>query len=250
VSAEPERSSDDAPPYGTVAFDCDSTLSRIEGIDELAGARKREISALTERAMRGEIALEDVYAHRLELLRPARDAIRAVGAKYVAERVPFARELFEALRSLDKRVVIVSGGIRDAVLELARSLDVAERDCYAVEVRHDAHGRYAGFDRDSPLATQRGKLEVLRAIAREDRGGGVAFVGEGMTDLLAAPAVKRFIAFGGVVVRPEVFARAAHASRGPDLAALVPHLLSAREIERLSRDPARRTLLDAARAAH
>jgi len=57
---------DAAPPYGTIAFDCDSTLSTIEGIDELAaligvGVDGAEIAALTERAMAGEIALEEVY---------------------------------------------------------------------------------------------------------------------------------------------------------------------------------------------
>ena len=36
------------PRFHTVIFDCDSTLSAIEGIDELAAGRRREIAALTE----------------------------------------------------------------------------------------------------------------------------------------------------------------------------------------------------------
>ena len=39
------------PPYRTVVFDCDSTLSAIEGIEALASARRDEIRALTERGI-------------------------------------------------------------------------------------------------------------------------------------------------------------------------------------------------------
>ena len=44
--------------YGLVAFDMDSTLINIECIDEIADAvgRKAEVAAITEAAMRGEIA--------------------------------------------------------------------------------------------------------------------------------------------------------------------------------------------------
>ena len=61
------------PPYATVAFDCDSTLSSIEGIEDLAGDRLGEVRDLTERAMNGEVPLEAVYGTRLALLRPCRD---------------------------------------------------------------------------------------------------------------------------------------------------------------------------------
>ena len=57
-------------PFRTVLFDCDSTLSTIEGIEELAAANRPEIVALTEAAMRGEVPLETVYAKRLELVQP------------------------------------------------------------------------------------------------------------------------------------------------------------------------------------
>ena len=42
--------------FRAVCFDCDSTLSRLEGIDELASryGRKDEVALLTEAAMNGE----------------------------------------------------------------------------------------------------------------------------------------------------------------------------------------------------
>jgi phosphoserine phosphatase len=229
------RVDDSGPPFGTLVFDVDSTLAAIEGIDELAGSRRDEIAALTRRAMAGEIKLEDVYAHRLELLRPDRAAIDELGKKYVAARLPHAVELVAALQALDKRVVILSGALRQAVLAIADVLGVPERDVYAVEIFFDRAGRYAGFDELSPLAKSNGKLALLREIARADHKGGVAFVGDGITDLEAAPAARRFVAFGGVVRRPEVFERAVVKCERADLAALLPLLCAPDEIERLAR---------------
>ncbi|HVS08942.1 MAG TPA: hypothetical protein VMS76_03640, partial [Planctomycetota bacterium] len=82
----PARCADSAPPYGTIAFDCDSTLATIEGIDELAaiaGATPESVERLTAQAMSGELALEEVYARRLELVRPTRDHVDALGRRYV-----------------------------------------------------------------------------------------------------------------------------------------------------------------------
>ena len=78
------------PKFAAVCFDCDSTLSRIEGINELASrrGRKQEVSRLTEAAMNGSLAIDAVYAERLSIVSPrrsgdglARRALRAgVGA--------------------------------------------------------------------------------------------------------------------------------------------------------------------------
>ncbi|MBM3991251.1 MAG: HAD-IB family phosphatase [Planctomycetes bacterium] len=247
--ALPARVDDSAPPYGTLVFDCDSTLASIEGIDELASERKPEIAALTERAMAGEVPLEAVFRRRLELLEPTRDQIAALGARYVAHALPHARELMRALAALGKRVCILSGGLRQAIFALSDELHIDSGDVFAVDVFFDRDGRYAGFDEDSPLARSGGKLELLRQLAREDRRGGVALVGDGATDLEAAPAARRFVAFGGVARREAVFARAVVTCDTPDLAALLPLLVATDELETLARDPSHHPLLRAARVA-
>ncbi|HTH94009.1 MAG TPA: phosphoserine phosphatase SerB, partial [Rhodocyclaceae bacterium] len=56
--------------YGLIAFDMDSTLITIECIDELAdfAGKKHAVAAVTESAMRGEIAYPDSLKRRLALL--------------------------------------------------------------------------------------------------------------------------------------------------------------------------------------
>ena len=57
-----------------ICFDCDSTLSKIEGIDELGRAVNKfdEMVKLTNAAMNGELPLEAVYGKRLDLIKPTK----------------------------------------------------------------------------------------------------------------------------------------------------------------------------------
>lgn len=225
-----ERPNDQLPPYGTIVFDCDSTLSAIEGIDELAGDLRDEVALLTSRAMDGGAPLEEVYGARLERIQPTRTQLEAVGAHYIEAVLPNARALIAALTRLGKRVAIVSGGLRPAVLTLAEHLGVPAERVHAVDIRFDEAGNYAGFDQDSPLARSGGKVEVLRAIAAERGARAVCLIGDGVTDLEAASEVARFIAFGGVERRAAVFDAAAVTCEHADLAALLPHLLLPAEL--------------------
>ncbi len=193
------------PRFGSVIFDCDSTLSAVEGINELAGAHRPEIQALTDAAMRGEVPLEDVYGRRLQIVRPDRARVEALGRRYVEGVVPGSRETVRALLEARVLVRVVSGGLRPAVLALTRDLGIADGDVAAVDVTFDEVGDYAGFDEQSPLARSDGKATVLRGWLPELRAP-VLMVGDGMTDLEARPPADMFAAFTGVVRREPVVA--------------------------------------------
>ena len=224
---------DAPPPYRTVVFDCDSTLSAMEGIESLAGPEHAaEIAELTNAAMDGTVALEEVFGRRLALLRPTRDDVARVGRRYVELLLPNTRELVRALRFLGKRVVIVSGGLLPAVRRVAQTLGVEE--VHAVDLSFDAGGAYAGFDQGSPLTRSGGKIDVLRAIGARLGAAPLALVGDGVTDLEAAPFVQRFVAFGGVVERASVFRAARVHARSADYRELAPLLLSVEELRRLA----------------
>ena len=228
---------DSPPPYRTVLFDCDSTLSSIEGIDELAGlkldpAARSHLVALTRRAMRGEVPLEDVYAQRVEALAPTAQDLQAIGERYFKTLLPGARELFEDLRTAGVEVRILSGGLRPAVTVLARELGVDDACVHAVDVRLHRDGSYADFERDSPLARSGGKLEWLRSLGGAEALGPMALVGDGMTDLECAPELARSIAYAGVARRESVVRAALHVLEGPSLAALTPLLLGDRSAPR------------------
>jgi len=225
------KCADQAPPFQTIVFDCDSTLAAIEGIDALCSPEQREsVAALTDRAMQGELPLEAVFGQRLELVRPSRADLERVTQAYIESALLNAKQSIALLKRAEKRLVIVSGGLLPAVEGFARWLGIDE--VRAVPIQFDAEGRYAGFGNSHPLANAGGKIEVVRQL-REGAGSREAMVliGDGATDLEAAGEVQRFIAFGGVVRRENVFAAASIQHSSPNFAQLLPLLLSPAEIE-------------------
>lgn len=189
-----------------VFFDVDSTLSAIEGIDELA-AGNVEIAKLTEAAMNGEVSMNEVYGRRLEIIRPSRTDIESLARLYIERMIPDAPEVIASLQKAGVEILIVSAGIRQAILPLAEHLGVPARAVNAVELVFDEAGNYVDFDRRSPMTRNGGKETVVMNIRSRTKGKAM-FVGDGITDLEAKPAVDLFVGFGGVRARERVRAEA------------------------------------------
>jgi phosphoserine phosphatase len=218
------------PTFGAICFDCDSTLTRLEGIDELARrcGVAEEIAPLTEAAMQGKLSLEGVYTKRLEIVRPGRYDLAWLGDRYVDEMVAGARETIAALQRVGKSVYIVSGGFLQSVSVLAKAIGIPSSHVCAVEICLDAEGKYAGFDVTSPLIRSDGKAEICSRL--REQHGPVAIVGDGVTDLAARASGAYVVGFGGVA-RRQVVAEGADCfiGQGP-LTRALSALLSASEL--------------------
>ena len=99
--------------FGLAAFDMDSTLISIECVDEIAAAagKKAEVAAITEAAMRGEIAdYKESLRRRVALLRgvPA-DALQTVYDTRLRLN-PGAERLVATCKSAGLKTLLVSGG--------------------------------------------------------------------------------------------------------------------------------------------
>ena len=99
--------------FGLIAFDMDSTLINIECVDEIAAAvgRKEEVAAITEAAMRGEIAdYKESLRQRVQLL--AGVSVRSMDDVYTQrlQLNPGAQELVGACKAAGMKVLLVSGG--------------------------------------------------------------------------------------------------------------------------------------------
>ena len=184
-----------------VIFDCDSTLSSIEGIDELAHRAGvfSQLAPLTIAAMEGKIKLEDVYRQRLETIKPGHADIEWLSQLYLEHIVPGANSVVNDLQLAGKQVHIVSGGIRQAVLPLAAHLKIPDSHLHAVELRFTPDGDYAGFDETSPLSKSGGKKIICAEIIGNQHSA--VMIGDGITDLEAAQERVHFIGFGGVFRR-------------------------------------------------
>ena len=211
--------------YAAIVLDADSTIAGIEGIDWLAARRgpdvQRAVESLTARAMNGELALEAVYGDRLRVIGATAEDLAALADAYQAAVAPGAADAITALQAAGVVVHVVSGGLRPALLPMTRALGITDACVHAVEPVAEADGAIRSAA-PSPLTTQLGKAEIVRALALP---GPVLAVGDGATDLAMAPAVDAFAAYIGFVRRDAVVAGATLVL--DSFAALVAHVLSA-----------------------
>ncbi len=189
-----------------LCFDCDSTLSAIEGIDELARVRGpqifAEVEAMTNDAMNGKLAVEAVFGRRLEIIQPRAADVAAVGQRYIETIEPTAKATINALRQAGWTVLIISGGFRPAIAPLAVELGITRIE--AVDLFFDATGNYRGYDEHYPTTRSGGKPEIIRALKAELKPSRIVMVGDGASDLETKPEVDLFVGFGRYTARAKV----------------------------------------------
>jgi phosphoserine phosphatase len=210
--------------FDVICFDCDSTLSKIEGIDELARrvGLGEEMSTLTNAAMEGILPLEAVYDRRLSLISPDQSSIDWLADLYITEIVEGVKDVFVALLAEGKTVHIISGGLRQAILPLAHYLGLPENHVHAVDIYFNQDGSYLNYDLNSPLAKTGGKAVVVGALKAQ---GSLVMIGDGKTDLEAKQAGAYVLGFGGVVDRAIVRESADFYTTEPSLLSVLERLL-------------------------
>lgn len=195
-----------------IVFDCDSTLSAIEGVDELARLRGADVFAeveqMTHAAMNGALAVEAVFGERLRIIQPRRADLAAIGQLYIEHIEPTALATLGSLRAAGWTPVILSGGFREAIRPFADHLGIDRVE--AVDLFFSEDGRYTGFDEAYPTTRSGGKPEVIGRLKAEFQPQRLVMVGDGVSDLETQSVVDTFIGFGRYTPRPRVRAEAHH----------------------------------------
>lgn len=195
-----------------IVFDCDSTLSSIEGIDELARVKGaeifREVEALTHAAMNGEVPLDEVFSRRLEIIRPDLSTCQQVAQLYIDTVEPTAVATLDALRAQGWTPVILSGGFKRLIAPLAEYLNIQTVEAVPLELDQD--GNYIGFDASYPTTYNGGKPEIIRHLKQTYQPERIVMVGDGVSDLETKSEVDSFVGFGRYTPRAKVEAGADH----------------------------------------
>jgi len=191
-------------------FDCDSTLSAIEGIDELGRLRGPEVfkavEDMTTQAMDGSTPMESIFAKRLDMIKPTLKELESIGQKYIQQVEPTAADTIKKLKAAGWTVIIVSGGFTQAIRPLAQYLGIERVE--AVELRFNADGSYAGYVESCPTAKSKGKNVVVLKLRDEFKAYQMILVGDGASDLEVKGDVDKMIGFGRYTARPKVKAGA------------------------------------------
>jgi phosphoserine phosphatase len=140
--------------FKLIAFDMDSTLINIECVDEIADAvgMKDEVAAITEAAMRGEIAdYKESLRRRVALLRGVTVADMEMIYTQRLQLNPGAERLVQACKAAGLKTLLVSGGFTFFTDRVRDKLGIDFTRSNVLEVRSGANcGELTGRMVDQP----------------------------------------------------------------------------------------------------
>jgi len=175
--------------HNIIIFDCDSTLTTIEGLDTLAHLKgiERKVAAITQKAMNGEVDFETALAMRLKLLAPTEQDILWLGNQYILNETKNAQKTIAQFSCKGFTPYIVSGGLQKAC---------------------EIFGIHLGIKKENIFGEILDKKATIKAILDANLAKNAkyfsVFVGDGANDLAAKDIVDYFIGFGGVKIRAVV----------------------------------------------
>jgi len=189
--------------------DMDSTMIGQECIDELADhvQLKAHVSAITERAMRGEIAFEPALRERVALLKGLRSAVIDEVIRDRIRLTPGARALVMTMRGNGAYTCLVSGGFKSFTDRVAEMIGFDENRSNTLLMSDDG-ALLTGLVRE-PIFGRETKLETLREL-RQTHGiakAATLVAGDGANDIAMIQEAGLGVAYHG---KPLV-AAAAHA---------------------------------------
>lgn len=220
-------------PINAICFDCDSTLSSIEGIDFLAHVNNvgHDVTKLTETAMNNSGLSPQLYQDRLDLVKPTLAQLKNLATQYKETQTRDLDITLAILKKLDKAVFIISAGNNPAVMSFGQELAIPEKNIYAVDLYFDKHGQYNDYDHTNPLVHNGGKINIIHAIQRQYTR--IVHIGDGLNDLDTQGHVTRFIGFGGHAYRKNIEQKSSYYTNSQSMLAILPFILTEEEVQSL-----------------
>lgn len=204
-----------------LVIDFDSTIVRVEALDELAKivlakapdreSRVRKIEAITRAGMEGKIAFSESLRRRLQLFTPSRDELGKLTDLLLRNITSSLEREKSYIRENSDSIYVISGGFREYIIPVVKSIGFRSDHVLANTFVSDSRGEITGFDSHNPLSWG-AKQQCLEELEL-DRP--VIMVGDGFSDYLVRKtgAADAFIAFTENVTRGSAALRADRIAR-------------------------------------
>ncbi|MDH4329968.1 MAG: HAD-IB family phosphatase [Candidatus Moranbacteria bacterium] len=194
-------------------LDFDSTISKVEGLDELAkkalegdaekDRKVKEIIELTNLGMEGAISFSESLERRIQLV-SADKRIISEAAQHILDNISDS-----VIRNADffrenaGKIYIISGGFVDLIVPTAEKLGIARENILANEFVFDENDCVCGVNKDNFMSQEGGKIKQINELELDQKA---VMVGDGWTDCQTkeCASVEKFIAFTENVRRDKV----------------------------------------------
>lgn len=185
----------------SVIFDFDSTLIRVESLEEILRPHleanpklAEEMETITNRGMEGLISFRESLEQRLAMAQPRLADVQKFGESAKAYLTEGLDQVIIWLQGKGADVHIVSGGLKEAIVPLAAELGMTEDHVHAVALKWQPDGSLEGIDLNDPFSdTKRAGFAQLRPKLASP----CIVIGDGYTDfeLFNSGLAEHFIAF-------------------------------------------------------
>lgn len=185
----------------TVIFDFDSTIVTCESLEKILLQNlegqpdiAQKIAEITEAGIRGKITFAESLAERLRLAAPTKEQVALFGQQALQWITPGMEELIQDLHNHGMEVWIISGGIQETLMPVAKKLHIPESQVKGVTLLWDEEGDFAGIDPSDSFS--RSKLEGAKLFEEKWESPKI-MVGDAVSDycLFAENVVDHFILF-------------------------------------------------------
>ena len=200
-------------------IDFDSTFTKVEGLDELAGVAlndspqrdqvTQQISQITNQGMDGSLSFSESLEKRISLLKAHRDHLPQLVEKLKTKVSDSFRRNQVFFDEYAPQVLVVSSGFKEFITPIVAEFGIQPENVFANTFEFDEEGYIIGYDQDNVLSKNKGKVQQLKALNLK---GDVYVIGDGYTDyeIREAGLANKFYAFTENVNRGKVLDKADH----------------------------------------
>jgi D-3-phosphoglycerate dehydrogenase len=194
-------------------IDFDSTITKVEGLDQLAAIALahssdgtkvvQQIKELTDAGMNGELSLSESLSRRMSLLNANKRHVDAL-VEFLLENISDSFERNKKfLQEYADQILVVSSGFKDFIIPVVSYLGLKAENVYANTFIYNDNGDIIGVDNSNVLSQTGGKIELVKSLNLD---GHVSVIGDGFTDyeIKQHGLADRFYAFVENVERQKV----------------------------------------------